>query len=112
VFGIADYNPRIKEIDGRLFPFGFLKLINKRRPFKRLRMVSTNVMPEYQRWGVGLVLLRGLIPKILASNMQEAEFSWVLESNNLSRRSLEKGGAMLEKIHRIYQYPLAGSADA
>ena len=26
VFGLLDYNPRIKEIDGRLLPFGFLKL--------------------------------------------------------------------------------------
>ena len=31
-FGLLDYNPRIKEIDGRLFPFGFLRLLrNKKR---------------------------------------------------------------------------------
>ena len=33
VFAIPDYNPRIKEIDGRLFPFGFLKLLSKRQAF-------------------------------------------------------------------------------
>jgi hypothetical protein len=104
VFGLPDYNPRIKEIDGRLFPFGFLKLLNKRRPFRRFRALSTNVVPEYQRWGVGLILLRGLIPKILQSGLAEAEFSWVLESNTLSRRTLEKGGAMLDKTYRIYDY--------
>jgi hypothetical protein len=104
VFALPDYNPRIKEIDGRLFPFGFLKLLSKRRGFRRFRALSTNVVPEYQRWGVGLVLMRGLIPKILASGIQDAEFSWVLESNHLSRRSLEKGGAVLEKTHRIYDY--------
>ncbi len=70
VFAIPDYNPRIKEIDGRLFPFGFLKLINKRRPFRRFRVISANVIPEYQRWGVGLVLLRSLIPKILATEFR------------------------------------------
>ncbi len=105
VFGMPDYNPRIKKIDGRLFPFGFLTLLNKRRPFKRFRAIATAVIPEYQRWGVGLVLLKALIPKILASGLQEAEFSWVLESNDLSRRSLEKGGALLEKTYRIYDYP-------
>ena len=26
-FGLPDYNPRIKEIDGRLFPFGFIHLL-------------------------------------------------------------------------------------
>ncbi len=105
VFALPDYNPRIKEIDGRLFPFGFLKLLSKRRPFRRFRVISANVIPEYQRWGVGLVLLRSLIPKILEAKLEEAEFSWVLESNHLSRRSLEKGGAEREKTYRIYDYP-------
>jgi hypothetical protein len=32
----------------------------------------------------------------------------VLESNTLSRGSLEKGGAKLDKTYRIYQRDLAG----
>ncbi len=104
VFGIPDYNPRIKQIDGRLFPFGFLKLLSRRQPFKRFRVISANVLPEYQRWGVGLVLMKSLIPEVLKSGLKEAEFSWVLESNHLSRRSLERGGALLEKTYRLYDY--------
>ncbi len=105
VFGMPDYNPRIKQIDGRLFPFGFLTLLNKRKPFKRFRAIATAVIPEYQKWGVGLVLLKALIPKVFDSGLKEAEFSWVLESNKLSRRSLEKGGTLLEKTYRIYDFP-------
>lgn len=105
LFGLPDYNPRIKEIDGRLFPFGVFKLLNKRRPFRRLRVISANVLPEYQRWGVGLVLVKGLVPKLLSSNIQEVEFSWVAESNKLSRGSLEKGGARIEKTYRMYDFP-------
>ena len=105
VFAIPDYNPRIKEINGRLFPFGFLKLLNKRRKFRRFRVISANVLPEYQKWGIGLVLLKGTIPKIVESGLEEVEFSWVLESNNLSRKTLEKGGALREKTYRIYDYP-------
>ena len=97
VFAIPDYNPRIKKIDGRLFPFGVFKLLSKRQGFDRFRVISANVLPEYQRWGVGLVLLRNLVPKVLSSGLKEAEFSWVLESNHLSRRSLEKGGAPVGK---------------
>ena len=29
-FGLLDYNPRIKEIDGRLFPFGFMHLLRNK----------------------------------------------------------------------------------
>jgi hypothetical protein len=105
LFGLPDYNPRIKEIDGRLFPFGIFTLLNRRRGFNRFRVISANVVPEYQMWGVGLVLLKGLVQPVLDSGLKEAEFSWVLESNHLSRASLEKGGAILDKTYRLYDYP-------
>ncbi len=102
VFGLLDYNPRIKQIDGRLFPFGFLRLLWNKRAIPRVRLVSTNVVPEYQKWGLGLVLLNKLLPDALAYGLQEAEFSWVLESNHLSKATLERGGAKLVKSWRIY----------
>ncbi|NBP88035.1 MAG: N-acetyltransferase, partial [Planctomycetia bacterium] len=45
VFCLLDYNPRIKAINGRLFPFGFLKLLWNKRSIKRMRAISTNVVP-------------------------------------------------------------------
>ncbi len=107
-FGLLDYNPRIKLIRGRLYPFGFLRLLNRRRQIKRIRLISTNVLPEYQRWGLGLVVLARLVPEILKWGIEEAEFSWVLESNHLSFKSLQRGGAKLTKTYRIYDYPGAG----
>ena len=103
VFCLLDYNPRIKAINGRLFPFGFLKLLWNKRGIKRMRAISTNVVPEYQAWGVGLVLMAALVKPVLDWGMEEVEFSWVLESNHLSKRSLERGGAVVTKKYRIYQ---------
>ena len=104
-FGLLDYNPRIKQINGRLFPFGFMRLLSRRRKIPRVRLISTNVLPEYQRWGVGVVVLARLVPDALKWGIQEAEFSWVLESNHLSYKSLKRGGAKLTKTYRIYDYP-------
>jgi GNAT superfamily N-acetyltransferase len=104
VFGLLDYNPRIRDINGRLFPFGFWRLLRNKQEIKRIRAISTNVLPEYQRQGLGLVLLHGLVPKAMEWGIQEAEFSWVLESNLLSRRSLEKGGAIRAKTYRVYDW--------
>jgi len=103
VFCLLDYNPRIKAINGRLFPFGFLKLLWNKKAIKRMRAISTNVIPEYQAWGVGLVLMAALVPQLYAWGMDEVEFSWVLESNHLSKRTLERGGAKVSKKYRIYQ---------
>lgn len=107
VFVLLDYNPRIRAINGRLFPFGFLRLLWNRRAIKRVRMISTNVIPEYQKWGVGLLLLSQLVPTIKSWGIKEAEFSWVLESNKLSRGTLEKGGAKLDKTYRLYDAVLS-----
>ena len=103
-FCLPDYNPRIKAIDGRLFPFGFIRLLRRKDRIKRVRSISTNVLPEYQRMGLGLALMHGLLPKGLEWGLQEMEFSWILESNTLSWRSLAKGGAKRIKTYRVYDF--------
>ena len=103
VFAMLDYNPRIKKIDGRLFPFGWLRLLWNRRQIKSIRVLAASVLPEYHLQGVGLVLLDGLVPAALEWGIEEAEFSWVAESNRLSRGSLEKGGARRTKTYRVYE---------
>ncbi len=37
VFGLLDYNMRLRQINGRLFPFGFIRLLTRRRELKRMR---------------------------------------------------------------------------
>jgi GNAT superfamily N-acetyltransferase len=103
VFCLLDYNPRIKAIGGKLFPFGFLRLLWNKRGIKRMRAISTNVVPEYQAWGVGLALSAALVKPVLDWGMVETEFSWVLESNHLSKKTLERGGALVTKKYRLYQ---------
>jgi GNAT superfamily N-acetyltransferase len=103
MFGLLDYNPRIRQINGRLFPLGFIRLLRNRKGIKRVRLISTNVIPEYQRWGVGLVLVSKILPEVIQWGITEAEFSWVLESNHLSRSTLQRGGAKLYKTYRIYE---------
>ena len=103
-FALLDYNPRIKAIDGRLLPFGFIRLLWNRKAIKRIRIVSANVLPEFQKWGLGIVVLSRLVPEVLKWGIEDVEFSWVLESNHLSFATLKRGGAELQKTYRIYDY--------
>lgn len=102
MFGLLDYNPRIKQIDGRLFPTGFLRLLWNKNAIKRVRLISTNVIPEYQKWGLGLVIGSRLVPECFKWGIEEAEFSWVLESNRLSFGTLQRGGAKITKRYRLF----------
>lgn len=106
VFGLLDYNHVIRQMDGRLFPLGFLTLLSKRRTITKARIMAANVLPEFQKWGLGLLLLDELLPYSLKWGLREVEFSWVLESNHLSRSSLERGGAILQKTYRMYDIEL------
>ncbi|MGO8744801.1 MAG: N-acetyltransferase [Thermoguttaceae bacterium] len=111
VFAMPDYNPIIRKIDGRLFPFGAIRLLMSKRKIKKIRLISTNVLPEYQRLGIGLALMHGVAVPALEAGINQAEFSWVAESNSLSRGSLEKGGAQRQKTHRVYDWdPPGGGA--
>ncbi len=107
VLALPDYNPLIKQIDGRLFPFGFFRLLLGRRKIKKVRILATNVLPEYQLMGVAMVLLRAMTPAGQRLGIREVEYSWVAESNLLSRGSLEKGGAKRVKTYRLYDLDMS-----
>lgn len=104
MFAMLDYNPLIKEIDGRLFPFGFLKLLRRRKNIRRIRIMSANVVPEYQRWGISLMLVGELFQRGMAWGLEEAEMSYILESNRPARKHLEQMGARRAKTYRMYDY--------
>ena len=105
VFALPDYNPRIREIDGRLFPFGFWRLLRKKNEIKKVRILAATVLPEYNLMGIGLVLLASAVTqgpgvgyrggRILLGCGVEFAFS---------RGSLEKGRAKRLKTYRIYDW--------
>ncbi|HAY79341.1 MAG TPA: N-acetyltransferase [Planctomycetaceae bacterium] len=102
-FCLPDYNPIIKKINGRLFPFGVFRLLYARRRTNRIRVVSANVLPEYQK-GVGIVLLKQVLENGLELPANEVECSWVAESNRLSRGALENAAADNSRTYRMYDW--------
>lgn len=105
-FGLLDYNPLIKKIGGKLFPFGWLRILFQKKTLTRLRVISSNVLPEYQKWGLGLVTTARILPDAVAFGIQVGEFSWVLESNSLSRNTIERAGGRKTKTHRMFDKSL------
>jgi hypothetical protein len=103
LYGLPDYNPIQRTLNGRMGPLGAVRWWWNRNRFDFVRFFSINVLPEYHAWGLGLALFRNILEHGMSAGLRGAELSWVMESNQLSRGTLERGGARLTKTWRIYE---------
>jgi hypothetical protein len=102
VFALLDYNQIFRKLNGRLLPFGFVRLITGRRKITTVRAMTLTMVPGYQDAGLSVVLLDKLTEPAAKWGIQCWEMSWILESNSRSRGSLERAGMKRTKTYRIY----------
>jgi hypothetical protein len=110
---IPDLNELIADLGGRLFPFGWAKLLwrLKRRPPKGGRVMLAGLTKPYQNSALGAAMLLWMFADIFRSAYERGyryvEFSWVLEDNARSIAICERAGGSLYKTYRLYQKSLA-----
>ena len=103
---LPDINQVLIKTSGRLFPFGFLKIIwnlKIRRAINKIRVIILGVIPEFQRKGIELIFYADTFSNAVERGYKSGEFGWILEDNYLMRSPLEKMGAKLYKIYRMYE---------
>ena len=103
---LPDFNQVLKKMNGRLLPFGFLKILTGKRKIDFLRVIIMGVKPEYQKKGIDSVFYLETIKSGNKNNYTGAEISWVLEDNMPMRMTAEKLGAKIYKTYRIYRKSL------
>jgi GNAT superfamily N-acetyltransferase len=106
MLALLDYNEIIRKLNGRLFPFGIVRLLTGRRHITTARAMAVTMVPGYQSAGLGIVLLDNLVGAAANWGINRYEFSWVLESNKQSRGSLERAGTKITNTYRIYDKAL------
>lgn len=103
---LPDYNQILKDMDGKLFPFGIFKLLWNRKKITRVRTALMGVIPEYQGKGIDALLHRESIENGLKFNKYASEIGWILESNVQMNRVAEKIGGVHDKTYRMYRKSL------
>jgi len=106
VIGIPDMTEGIQKARGRLFPFGFLRILRAAKKTKQLDLLLGAIKEEYR--GRGLDVMMGV--KMLAS-AQEAGLEWIdthheMETNVRVRAEMEKMGGKIYKRFRVFQKAL------
>ena len=110
---LPNFYEAIFDLGGRVFPFGWLKLLWR----LKVKGVTTGRMPlmgvrrKFQSTSLGAALAFGVIREARknakAKGIVAAELSWVLEDNQAVRHVIETMGAIPYKTYRLYQKDLA-----
>jgi hypothetical protein len=112
-FGIMlpNLNEAIRDFNGRLLPFNWLKLLLRvKRGLATARVPLMGVKRSYSGG-----LRAGLVPFLIIDSMRngarlrgikQVELSWILEDNRPMRRIIESLGCVAYKTYRVYEKQL------
>jgi GNAT superfamily N-acetyltransferase len=106
---LPDYNQALRHINGRLLPFGLLKLLWYKRKINAARVLTLGLKPQFRRMGIDAMLYLRLWEEAPKNGYPIVECSWILEDNWPMRRGLERMGARLYKTYRIYEKALGSN---
>ena len=105
-------NEIIRDLNGRLLPFGWLKLLwrLKIKFPKTARVPLMGVRREYQKSrlaaALALMVIKACQVSALRRGIKEVELSWILEDNVGMRTILDGIGGRVYKRYRVYDKPL------
>ena len=112
IVGLPNINEAIEGLEGRLFPFGWAKLLWRLKVsgVRTARVPLMGVRHDFQfsRMGpiMALLLIEALRDPFAKRNIDALEMSWILESNTGMRTILERIGAVPYKRYRLFEKTL------
>lgn len=103
-FAIAlpDVNVLLNGMNGRMLPFGWLKLAWGLPRLKQYRMWALGVIPEYQGKAIDTLLYRRLYEELFSPELR-MEVNYVLEDNERMNNALIKLGVKPLRRYRVYE---------
>ncbi len=109
---LPDINGAIDGLNGRLVPFGWLKLLWRLKVIRpaTARVLLMGVREKFSEGLLGQILPFRLIyaveSDLFNSPIKRVEMSWILEGNAPVRRMIETLGGEAYKTYRVYEKPL------
>ena len=102
LLALPDYNLILKDLKGRLLPFGFVKLLWKRRKIDRIRVLIVGIMEGYRRIGIESAMFEEIYRVGPLKGYINGEASWILEDNAIPNRMIARVAGDPCKIYRVY----------
>jgi len=110
LLALPDWNPVLKDFDGSLarHPLRALRhlVLTKAEDMEGLRLITLGIKRDYRKRGVEGVLFADSISAALRLGYKWAEYSWILEDNELTKRAVRLMEGSLYKVYRVYKKAL------
>ena len=96
--------PNVNDVlpkDGRLFPFGWTKLIGWRKRMTRARLYTLGMLPEFRKRGLETLMFTETVNRAQKLGYTGGEVGWTLEDNDLINRAIETMDGRLDRRYRV-----------
>lgn len=103
---VPDANQILRFANGRMFPFGFLKVLFNQNKVNRVRILILGVVSKYRKHGFDALLYHSIFKGAQKHGFVGGEFSWILEDNIDIIRIIEGWGGKRTKTYRLYSKEL------
>jgi hypothetical protein len=114
-FTLPDANQVLAKMNGRLFPFGWVRLllgsfhrhgVAAFAKIDEVRVFALGVKPEYQHTGIAASFYIKHLEATDPKRVMSGEQGWILESNEPMNRAMEGMGGKVVKRYRLYEKSL------
>ena len=110
---MPDWNPVLADLDGSPWrhPFKTLHHVLKSKPetMEGIRLFTLGVKAEHRKRGIEGILIGEGLQKSLEIGYKWCEYSWILEDNEVTKRTVRLMDGELYKIYRIYEKSVLSS---
>lgn len=106
IFSYHDISPALQKSGGKLFPLGWLYILQEQKKADWININGLGLVPEHQRVGGDAILFTELAKSVRSFGFKHADIVAVEDSNFASRNDLEALGVNWYKAHRNYRRDL------
>ncbi|MDQ8045063.1 MAG: hypothetical protein AAGC46_05575 [Solirubrobacteraceae bacterium] len=109
---IPDLNQALRAANGRLFPFGLVRLLIARAKIDQIRVGWLGIEPDMQHTGAAALLYVEHFENARHLRQDKGEMGWILETNKPMNWAMQGMGGEVVKRYRMYDRPLMDGVES
>lgn len=107
IIAVPDFNQVLKKIrNGKLFPFGILKILKYKREIDSSRVMLIGINDQYRGTGLDLVLYQKITNELYSQNIYQCEAGYVMSTNKTMNSLMLKIGGKPIKQYKLFKKSL------